>query len=83
MDETRVRVTRDARKHKLTRTRILFALNNDAEYTGSEGDREFYTGIDNYGVELEMILVPDDRDPSRMACIQAMPSHYRNDEEDD
>lgn len=74
--DDQVRVTSGARKHKLTRSRILFALEN-AELVAKVGDAGVYHGVDSLGVELEMILVPDNRRPGRMSCIHAMPIHYR------
>lgn len=73
---TEVRITSVARKHGLTATRIRSAL-ADAELILLDGDAEYYIGVDLTGVELEMILVPDDRDATRMACIHAMPTEYR------
>ncbi|RDI47224.1 hypothetical protein DFR68_109223 [Nocardia mexicana] len=76
-----IRITASARKHRLTRNRILAALEN-AELVQTVGDAEYYIGTDNLGMELELIVVPDDRYPDRLACIHAMPTHYRENEED-
>ncbi len=50
------------------------------------GDRLVFIGEDDRGVELEIIAVPDDRDPDALAVIHAMPTAFRrkraNDEED-
>jgi len=64
------------RKHGLTATRIRSALAN-AKLVLIDGDAEYYIGVDLTGVELEMIIVPDGRDATRMACIHAMPTEYR------
>lgn len=48
-------------------------------------DRLVFIGEDDRGVELEIIAVPDDRDPDALAVVQAMPTAFRrnraNDEE--
>lgn len=45
-----------------------------------------FVGEDDRGVDLEIIAVPDDRDPDALAVIHAMPTAFRekraNDEED-
>lgn len=76
-------MTRDGRKHGLNRERINAALDN-ATFIGAEGDREYYIGVDSRGIEIEMIIVPDDKHPGGLACIHAMPLHFReiNDEEE-
>ncbi len=80
LDIDRIRITSGARKHRLTRKRIREALAT-AVFYGAVGDREFYVGIDNRGIEIELILVPSDRaDDDRKACIHAMPTHYRSKE---
>ncbi|WP_182360573.1 hypothetical protein [Tomitella gaofuii] len=71
----KVRITSGARKHGLTRTRILTALEN-AELIDTVGDKQVFLGTDDQGVELHMILVPDDRDLDRMSCIHAIQYHY-------
>ena len=71
---------RDDRRPFITPTAPDVTL-AEAQLIGTSGDQEFYLGVDSHGVELEMILVPDDRDPNRLACIHAMPSHYRNEQE--
>ncbi|NKY50074.1 hypothetical protein [Nocardia vermiculata] len=70
-----IRITSGARKHGLTRTRILAALEN-AELVEKVGDQMVFLGIDNRGVELHIILVPDDKNPDRLACIHAIQYHY-------
>lgn len=70
------RITAGARKHRVARARILAALANGRK-VAQDGDLEMYLGTDDEGVELEIGLVPDDRNPGRMACIHAMPTHYR------
>ena len=58
----KVRVAPGARKHGLTTTRIRAALRN-AEMVSVEGDKAGYIGVDDRGEELELVIVPDDREP--------------------
>lgn len=71
----KIRITAGARKHKITSGRILAALDN-AELVAVDGDKEVYIGVDSYGVELKMVVIPDDRDPENKACIHATPTYY-------
>lgn len=41
------------------------------------GDQLLYVGRDSRGVGIEVIAVPDDRDPGGLAVIHAMPTDYR------
>jgi hypothetical protein len=73
-----IRVSRTARKHKVGNAQILAALAN-AGAPAPVGDALVYLGKDDRGVELEVILVPDDR-AGWMDCwtvIHAMPTNYR------
>jgi len=71
-----LRITQSARKHRIGNAHILAALAN-AVVTAVIGDQTHLVGTDDRGIEIEMILVPDDHDPQRMACIHAMPTSYR------
>ena len=46
------------------------------------GDQLHYLGTDARGVELEVVAVPDDRNPGGLAVIHAMPTSFRNKEGD-
>lgn len=61
-------------------SRILTAMRSAGQPTALEGDQLFYLGIDDQGVELEIIAVPDDKRPGGLAIIHAMPTHYRRKE---
>lgn len=41
------------------------------------GDAYFYVGVNDRGVELEIIIVPDDKRPGGWAVIHAMPTNYK------
>jgi hypothetical protein len=77
-----VRITASARKHRISQSRIIAALNN-AVHVGSIGDQEHFVGVDNLGVELELIVVPDDKRFGEYACIHAMPTRYRNQQQEE
>lgn len=72
----RVRITRSARKHRVGNARILEAM-VDAGEPVEDGDALVYVGRDSRGVELEIVAVPDDREPGGLAVIHAMPTSYR------
>ncbi|MGH3094514.1 MAG: hypothetical protein ACRDMV_00765 [Streptosporangiales bacterium] len=40
-------------------------------------DRYYYVGVDDRGIELEIIIVPDDKDPDGWTITHAMPTSYR------
>lgn len=42
-----------------------------------DGDALVYVGVDDRGVELEVIAVPDDKNPTGITVIHAMPTSYR------
>lgn len=62
----RERINRTARKHGIGNANILAALAN-AGTPETDGDAFLYTGTDARGVELEMVVVPDDRYPGGWA----------------
>jgi hypothetical protein len=41
------------------------------------GDQLLFVGVDDRGIELEIIAVPDDRNPETLAVIHAMPTEFR------
>jgi hypothetical protein len=71
-----IRVVRSGRRHKVSNRRIIEAMTNAGEPTAI-GDQLHYIGTDSRGVELEVIAVPDDRNPERLAVIHAMPVSFR------
>lgn len=74
--EVGVRVTRSARKHRVGNQYILEALQN-GNVVGTEGDFRLFIGVDSRGVELEVGVVPDNREPNQLAVIHATPTTYR------
>ncbi|WP_152361705.1 hypothetical protein [Microlunatus speluncae] len=78
----KVRITAGARKHRIASSRIIAALDG-AELVGAEGDQLHYVGEDKRGIELHMVVVPDDKRPGEWACIHAMPTYYRAGHDDD
>jgi transcriptional/translational regulatory protein YebC/TACO1 len=78
----RIRVTRSARKHKIGNAHILAAMRAAGEPIGVPGtDRLVYVGLDDRGVELVVIAVPDNRDPAGLAVIHAMPTAFGSEKE--
>ncbi len=72
----RFRITRSARKHRISAGRIREALAN-AVLVSEDGDYATYIGTDSRGVELEIGIVPDDRFPDQFAVIHCMPTAWR------
>ncbi len=76
----RVKLTQAARKHRVGAARIL-AVVNSAKPTlvpadsDDLDDRLLWVGVDDRGVELEVIGIDQD---GRLLIIHAMPTHYRN-----
>lgn len=71
-----VRITRPARKHHLSASRIREALAG-AVFDHMDGEVAIYHGVDGRGLEIELGLVLDDRGDG-MAVVHAMPSEWRN-----
>jgi hypothetical protein len=71
-----VRVARPARKHRIGNARILEALAG-ATLIEQDGDMLIYLGTDSRGVEIEIGVVPDDRNPNAWTVIHAMPAQDR------
>ncbi|GLI28513.1 hypothetical protein ARHIZOSPH14_27550 [Agromyces rhizosphaerae] len=77
----KIRITGPARRHRIGNERILYAMQH-ATYTGPDpregSDGTYFIGEDQRGVELEIVAVPDDRNPGDLAVIHAMPTDWRN-----
>ena len=71
-----VRISRSARKHGLGAERIRQALAT-ATLVREESDAAVYVGTDNRGVEIELVVVGDDRNEGGLAVIHAMPTAWR------
>lgn len=56
----KVRISRSARKHKLRAGRIRQPLVN-ATLVREEADAAMYVGTDDEGLEIELVIVADDR----------------------
>ena len=72
----RVRISRSARRHKLSAGRIRQALVN-ATLVREEGDAAVYVGTDDEGLEIELVIVADDRSDDGFTVIHAMPTVWR------
>ena len=71
-----VRISRSARKHGLGAERIRQALAT-ATLGREESDAAVYVGTDNRGVEIELVVVADDRNEGGLTVIHAMPTAWR------
>ncbi|MFD6054706.1 hypothetical protein [Agromyces sp. NPDC060279] len=74
MDDS-LRVARSARKHRIGVEHMLAALANETA-RAETGDAVRIIGIDDRGIELEVVVVPDDRRDG-WTIIHAMPTSYR------
>ena len=74
-----IRVVRSARRHKVGNPRIMEAMAHTGE-PAMISDQLHYVGTDARGVELEILAVPDDRNPGGLAVIHAMPIDFRRKE---
>ena len=74
--EVQIRITRPARKHKIGNQHILEAMRNAGDPV-IEGDAMVYIGLDDRGVELEVVAVSDDKHDGGIAVIHAMPTALR------
>lgn len=77
MERRKFRMGRSSRKHKIGRWRVEQALEHADEPT-ADGDALVYVGTDGDGVILEIVLVPDDKNPGKYTCIHAMPIEWRS-----
>ncbi len=75
LDVKRVRVVRSGRHHKIGVAHVQFVV--DTVDPIKSGDRLVFIGEDDRGVELEIIAIPDDRDPNALAVIPVMPTAFR------
>ena len=75
LDMTGIRVVRSGRRHKVGVAHIVAVMNtvNPVQV----GDQLLFVGVDDRGIELEIIAVPDDRNPETLAVIHAMPTDLR------
>ncbi|GAA2181199.1 hypothetical protein GCM10009785_15120 [Brooklawnia cerclae] len=73
-----IRITRSARKHKLSNRRIREALATAlfVRMDGADGDMAIYEGTDATGLEIELGLVRDDHGEG-YAVVHAMPLEWR------
>jgi hypothetical protein len=49
----------------------------NAELERIEGDAQVFIGVDASGLEIEIVVVPDNRRPGELAVIHAMPRRWR------
>ena len=71
------RIARSARKHRIGNAHILEALTRAHSTTPVGTDGYLLIGVAARGVELELIVVPDDRDEDGWVVIHAMPTAWR------
>jgi hypothetical protein len=74
----RFRVTRTARRHKIGNAHMLAAIAAAGEPTVEETDRVrlLWVGVDDRGIELEIIGLVADEDPDLVIIIHCMPTTY-------
>ncbi len=75
LDMTGIRVVRSGRRHKVGVAHIAAVMH--AVDPIQIGDQLLFVGADDRGIELEIIAVPDDRNPETLAVIHAMPKEFR------
>jgi hypothetical protein len=75
LDMTGIRVVRSGRRHKIGVAHIVAVMN--AVDPIPVGDQLLFVGVDDRGIELEIIAVPDSRNPETLAVIHAMPTEFR------
>jgi hypothetical protein len=71
-----VRVTRTARKHKVSVQHILAAMIDAGEPEIAADGALHYVGTDDRGIELHIVAVADDKRDG-IAVIHAMPTEFR------
>lgn len=69
-------MARSGRRHKIGNAHILAAMVNAGEPV-LVGDQLLYLGLDDRGVELEVVAVPDDSGRADLTVIHAMPTALR------
>lgn len=72
----RVRISRSARKHSLSAGRIRRVLSR-ATLVRQEDDAAVYVGTDADGLEIELVVVADDRQNGGLTVIHAMPTSWK------
>ena len=65
-----------ARKHKISAGRVRQVLTN-ATLVREEADAAVYVGTDDDGLEIELVIVADDRSDDGFTVIHAMPTVWR------
>ncbi len=75
LDLTGLRVVRSGRRHKVGVAHIVVVMNTVDPI--QVGDQLLFVGVDDRGIELEIVAVPDDRNPETLAVIHAMPTEFR------
>jgi hypothetical protein len=80
LDMTLIRVVRSGRRHKIGVAHIMSVMN--AVDPIQVGDQLLFVGVDDRGIELEIIAVPDNRNPETLAVIHAMPTEFRKEQGD-
>jgi predicted N-formylglutamate amidohydrolase len=73
------RVTRTTRRHRIGNRHILAAIQNagaPAVVETLHGFQPHYVGIDDRGVELHVVAVPDNRHEDGLAVIHAVPTSF-------
>jgi hypothetical protein len=75
-----IRVVRVGRRHKVGVAHIQAVIESVEPIM--LGDKRIFVGVDDRGVELEIVAIPDDRDPDRLAVIHAMPTALRRKDEE-
>jgi hypothetical protein len=80
LDMTGIRVVRSGRRHKVGVAHILAVMGTVSPV--QVGDQLLFVGADDRGIELEIIAVPDNRNPETLAVIHAMPTELRKGRDD-
>ncbi len=80
VDVVDIRVVRSGRRHKVGNRYIIEAMTDAGEPTVI-GDQLHSLGTDSRGVELEVVAVPDNRNPGGLSVIHAMPPSFRGQED--
>jgi hypothetical protein len=75
LDMTGIRVVRSGRRHKVGVAHIVAVMSTVSPVV--VGDQPLFVGVDDRGIELEIIAVPDNRNPETLAVIHAMPTEFR------
>ena len=80
LDVTGIRVVRSGRRHKVGVAHIVAVMN--AVSPVQDGDQLLFIGGDDRGIQLEIIAVPDNRNPETLAVIHAIPTEFRKGRDD-